>query len=125
MRLDFSSDALKIMMKTMEMNLSSFQKEIESRSGAVLVEFYSDSCTYWHILDPEMEAVKMAFAPELSIMKINADKSPELKKQFELKKYPTLILFRNGLPIWQNTGLILITQLLNELEEHLKLSPQN
>lgn len=106
----------------MEMNAETFRQEVEKSSLPVLVEFYSDSCTYWHVLDPEMDQLKAAFTTSLKVFKINADKSEELTQKFALEKFPTLILFNKGEPVWKYSGLVMITQLLNVLENRVGIT---
>ena len=106
----------------MEMNSELFKQEVEESKLPVLVEFFSDSCTYWHVLDPEMDQMKASFAGELKVLKINADTSQEVAQKYNIDKFPTLVLFRDGGVVWRYSGLIMVTQLMNVLEDRVGLS---
>lgn len=106
-------------MKTITLNLDQFQQDVLQAELPVLAEFYSDSCTYWHMLDPEMDHLKTAFAGRLEVLRINADQCPEVAQACEVSDYPTLVLVSKGKIIWRNTGLIMVTQLMDVLDEQL------
>ena len=89
----------------------SFQKEVLSCPGAVLVEFWSPSCGYCLRLDPVLEQLAREKAGILKIVKINTHAEQYLPSQYGIRGVPALLLFRNGNKINQVTGAMSKQQL--------------
>lgn len=105
----------------MKLSLSEFQARLAGENRPCLVEFYSETSQDYHMLDPEMDALKEEFGENLSVFKVNADESPELVGAYSLEDFPTLMLFRNGDAVWRHTGLVMITNLLAAIDSKIGL----
>lgn len=65
----------------------------------MFVDFYTKSCMYCEKLYPKMNKIIDEFAnkrPDIIFMKVDGEDEPNLADDFEVGKYPTLILFRPG-----------------------------
>jgi thioredoxin 1 len=53
------------------------------------------------------------------IIKIDVDKSPAIAQQYQVSGIPTLILFRNGQPVWRQSGVATRKQLVDVIRGHM------
>jgi thioredoxin 2 len=97
--------------RPVDVTSGSFQKEVLSCPGVVLVEFWSPSCGYCLRLDPVLEQLAREKAGILKIVKINTHAEQYLPSQYGIRGVPALLLFRNGNKINQITGAMSKQQL--------------
>ena len=62
----------------------------------VLVDFWAPWCSYCRRIAPALEAIAEQQKGKLIVAKINADEEPELLRQNNIERLPTLKLFYNG-----------------------------
>lgn len=95
-------------------NGQDFAKIIKSK-GIVFVDFFATWCGPCKMLSPVMEQVKKHYGDEVTVVKVDIDKEPDLAKQFDIMTVPTLFFFQNGeikyqesafMPFEKITGII-------------------
>ncbi len=74
--------------------------------GAVLLDFFQESCPPCHALEPRLEAFARRHRGELEVLQIDIDENEETPKRFGIMSIPTLILFRDGEEVARLDGLI-------------------
>ncbi|XP_045518959.1 endoplasmic reticulum resident protein 44 [Pieris brassicae] len=90
------SGAVQITQSNLDMVLAS--------NEIVFINFYADWCKFSNMLMPIFddaadEVSKAGYNPGQVVMgKVDCDKEPAVATRFHITKYPTLKLFRNGLP---------------------------
>ena len=89
----------------------SFADLISSPGMPVLVDFFATWCGPCKTLAPILEQLADAHAGKLRIIKIDVDRNPAAARQFGVKSMPTLILFRQGQPVWRQSGVLPLAQL--------------
>lgn len=94
-------------------------QSILNDSKPVLVDFFAEWCGPCKVQAPVLKEVKADIGDSVRILKIDVDKSPAIAQQYQVSSIPTLILFRNGQPIWRQTGVASKQQLVNVLKQHL------
>lgn len=77
----------------------------------VLVDFYTDWCGPCKMMNPILKEVKKLLGDSITIIKIDAEKNPDAAIKYQVRGVPTLILFRNGEILWQQSGVVPAGQL--------------
>lgn len=75
-----------------------FQKEVldKSREKPVLVDFWVPWCGPCHTLSPTLERLARESKGAWRLVKINADKHPQLMQQYRVRGIPAVKLFVDG-----------------------------
>jgi len=72
----------------------------------VLIDFNAVWCGPCKILAPMLEELALERKETLTLVKIDADKNPELVAKLAVEGLPTLILYKNKTIVWRALGLI-------------------
>lgn len=70
----------------------------------VLVDFFATWCGPCRMLAPVLD--ELSEDRSIKIVKVDIDESRTLAKQFGIMSVPTLVLFRNGNKVAQNSGFM-------------------
>jgi thioredoxin 1 len=92
--------------------------EIINSDKPVLVDFFAEWCGPCKMMPPILKQVKDAVKESATILKIDVDKSPQAAQQFQVQGVPTLILFKNGKPVWRQSGVVQSKELINIINIH-------
>lgn len=82
----------------------SFETDVLSSSGPVLVDFWAEWCGPCKALAPKLEEIAGEMAGKAKIVKLNVDENPAVPQQFGIRGIPTLILFKGGKQVDQIVG---------------------
>lgn len=98
----------------------SFSELINSPGMPVLVDFYADWCGPCKTMAPILEQVAAQHQGKIKVIKIDVDRNPAAAQQFRVQSIPTLILFRQGQPVWRQAGVVSAQQLGQVVQGVLK-----
>lgn len=72
----------------------------------VLVDFYADWCAPCKKMAPYLEEIKNTMADKVQVVRINADNNQDMVKRLGIDALPELLIYKNGNPVWRNSGFI-------------------
>lgn len=84
--------------------MSEFSDLIKS-SKPTLVDFFATWCGPCRMQAPILEEVKKAVGEDANVVKVDIDKNQEVAALYRVQSVPTLILFKNGEPVWRAVGV--------------------
>lgn len=93
-----------------------FDHEVLSSPGPVLLEFYSNSCPHCHTLTPILNQMASDYAGRAKIAKLNIERSPMTASRYDVMSTPTIIFFKEGREVNKLLGAVP----KNEIETRLK-----
>lgn len=93
--------------------------ELIGESKPTLVDFFATWCGPCKMQSPILEQVKAVVGDDANIIKVDIDRNQELAARYRVQSVPTLILFKNGEPVWRTVGLQQQILLVDKLKEHM------
>jgi thioredoxin 1 len=96
----------------------SFEKLINGEKP-VLIDFTASWCGPCQMLAPVLEDVAEQMKENLTVIKIDVDKNPQLASSMGIKGVPTLILYQNGKQRWRSSGFMSAQALKNAVQNAL------
>ena len=94
-------------------------KELIQSDKPVLVDFHATWCGPCKMMAPILQDVKHKVGDAVSIIKIDVDKNPQAAQAYQVKGVPPLILFKDGQPVWRQSGVVQAKQLEQILNNNL------
>jgi thioredoxin 1 len=83
-------------------------KDLEAtldKPGVVLIDCWAPWCAPCRAFTPIFERVSERH-PDATFMKVNVDEEPEIARAFGVRGIPTLVVFRDGVPLLAQAGLV-------------------
>jgi thioredoxin 1 len=93
--------------------------EIINGETPVLVDFYTDWCGPCKMMYPILKELKNRMGDRIHILKVNAETNPAAAIKYQVRGVPTLILFRKGEILWQQSGVVQAPQLESIINSHI------
>jgi thioredoxin 1 len=94
-------------------------REIIQGDKPVLVDFHATWCGPCKTMAPVLSELKQEWGDKLTIIKIDVDKAPDLAQSLSVQGVPTFVLFKDGAPLWRQSGAMSKAQLKSFLQPHL------
>ncbi|MHB8623329.1 MAG: thioredoxin family protein [Sulfuricaulis sp.] len=77
----------------------------QSRQRPVLVDFWADWCPPCRVLTPVLERVAHGYLGEVLLAKVEVDDNMHLAGRYQLRGFPTVILFVHAAEIGRFSGV--------------------
>ena len=98
-------------MSTKPVSDSSFDSDVLSASGPVVVDFWAEWCGPCKAIGPALEELSEAHGEAISIVKLNIDENPLTPQQYNVRGIPTLLIFKGGEVVAEKIGAVPKSQL--------------
>mgnify|MGYP001022330858 FL=1 len=85
--------------------------EIIKGEGLTLVDFFATWCGPCKMMHPVLEQLKDELGESVRVIKIDVDKNMDLSMQYRIQSVPTLMLFKNGVAVWRQSGVMSLNNL--------------
>jgi thioredoxin 1 len=105
--------------QVIELTDTSFEQEVESGTGLVLVDFWAPWCAPCRIVSPLVDRLAERYAGRVRFAKLNVDEAPRTAAAYGIASIPTIALFRDGKPVKGVVGAVPERVLAEMLEEQL------
>ncbi len=84
-----------------------------------LVDFYASWCGPCKMQAPILDKVKEKVGDTANIIKIDIDRNEQIAARYRVMSVPTIILFKDGEPVWRTVGVQQMDLLVDKIREHI------
>ena len=96
--------------------MSKFNEVINS-GKTVLVDFSAEWCGPCKMMTPILKELAEITGPDVKILKVDVDKNQQVAMAYQVQSVPTLIVFKNGVVKWRQSGVMPAQQLKSVIEK--------
>jgi thioredoxin 1 len=75
---------------------SSFEQEVLSAEGPVLVDYWAEWCGPCKMIAPIVDEIAQEYGDRLKVTKMDIDSNMMTPQQYSIRGIPTLMIFRDG-----------------------------
>lgn len=100
-------------------NSNEFVEKVENSKGVVVVDFFATWCGPCKMLAPVLKGVSEKMGEKAKIFKVDIDKNENLANRYRISAVPTMIIFKDGVPVEQLTGFMPEQNIINKVNAHL------
>ena len=90
---------------TVEVTTANFREVVDRPEGIVFIDFWAPWCGPCRSFAPTFERAAGKH-PDLTFAKIDTEAQPELANAFGIRSIPTLMIFRDGVPLFAQPGAL-------------------
>jgi thioredoxin 1 len=81
-----------------------FDTEVLSSNVPVLVDFWAEWCMPCRMMSPVIDAIADEQQGKLKVGKVDIDSNRDVALKYQITSIPTLIVFKNGVPVKKFVG---------------------
>jgi len=88
-------------------------------SRPVIVDFHALWCGPCKVQSPILKELAAELGERVKVIKIDVDQNNALASQYQIQSVPTLIVFKNGKPVWRQSGVVSKANLYSVLMQNI------
>jgi thioredoxin 1 len=92
------------MNKPVDIRETEFEGKVIKSGIPVLVDFWAERCAPCRLLEPVVDELAGEYAGKISFVKLNRDENPGIANRYHVMSIPTVIVFKDGLPVSSIVG---------------------
>ena len=105
--------------KPIQIRDGQFPEEVLNYDTPDLVDFWASWCGPCRMVAPVLEEVARDYEGKVKVVKVNVDENTETASRYRIMSIPTLMLFKNGVPVVTIIGFRKNEELSNIIDKNL------
>ena len=97
----------------------SFETEVLSEDGPVLVDYWAEWCGPCKMIAPILDEISEEYKDKVKVAKLNIDENPATPPKYGIRGIPTLMLFKGGNVEATKVGAVSKSQLTAFIDSNL------
>ena len=105
--------------KPLEITDATFEREVLSYPGPVVVDFWAPWCGPCRMVAPSLETLATKYNGRAKVAKLNVDENPITASRYQIQSIPTMLFFKNGNLVDRVVGALPLEQIEARLRKIL------
>ena len=101
------------------LNGNEFVENVENTKGVVVVDFSATWCGPCKMLAPVFEGVSNKMGDKAKFFKVDIDENSNLAQKYRISAVPTMIIFKDGVPVENLAGFMPEQNITNKVNAYL------
>ncbi len=102
-----------------EITDNDFAVQVTKSTMPVLIDFWAPWCNPCLAIKPNVDKIAEEYQGKVKVGKINIDESTKVASELGIRQIPTLVLFKDGQPIDQTTGIVSKEKIAEFIDKHI------